>query len=206
MQQQLGEQREAIASFVEAGKNYLKADHLNRGMKSFEKGLNMAVSEMSPSSVGWYCFKNIAIDLLIIKHSEKAKEWINKGVEFFAKEYEVAVKRVNGYIRVCEEKTLKLCSFPKEDIEKIIKNKKTIERIEKKYQEIKRMGNVGKEKELTENIRRCSWAWLCLGLLYQKGPTTDEWRAKEAFENSSQYFSIIEDQYMISYIEKYTKA
>lgn len=199
-QKLINEQREAITSFIEAGRNYLKDGYLKGGMESFKKGLETAISEMSPSSVGWYCFKEVAVDSLITKYIENAKEWIEKGVEFFFQEYGIGVKRVQGYIRICEEKILRMNDFPMKDIKRIINNKETIKSIREKYKEIKEVADV--RREVFENMRRCGWAWLCLGLLYQKGPSTDEWKAKEAFENSIQYFSMVENHDMVSYIEK----
>jgi len=107
IQEKMGDRKGAILSYTEAGKNYLKANSVNLALNSFEQGLNVSISEaLPPSSIGYYCFNDVALNSLISGLGEywTIKEWIYKAAIYFAKEYEASISLIEDYIKRCEIK------------------------------------------------------------------------------------------------------
>jgi superfamily I DNA/RNA helicase len=192
MQERLGNRRDATSSYTEAGRNYLKAKSIDLALNSFEQGLNVAMSEiLPPSSVGYYCFKDVAVESLIPGLEAEAryeivKEWIDKAATYFAEEFQQSMPLIQDYIKTWESK-----------LEKIPKD----------------------SKERNEVLRKCGWTWLCLmstcqtalkqGVAFYEA----EKMMKEASEKSHDCFKKIvdkelDDREVISYIlenmKKYT--
>ena len=183
MQERMGDRRGAISSYTEAGKNYLKVNSVGLALNSFKQGENVAISEILPSSsVGYYCFKDVAVDSLIPGLGEEkyriVKEWMDKAATHFAKDYKPSVSLIEDYIKRCESK---LEEIPEDS------------------------------KERSEILRKCGWACLCLVSVCQtalkQGVTLYEAdkRMKEAYEKSRDCFKKIvdkeiDDKEVISYI------
>ena len=173
IQERMGNRRDAISSYTEAGKNYLKANSVDLALYSFEQGRNVTISEiLPPSSIGYYCFKDVLVDSLIPGLQEEGKywifkEWMDKATTHFAAEYKSSVLLIRDYI-------------------------KKLEGILAKIQE--------DSKEQSEILRKCGWAWFCLANLCQtalkQGVTLREpdKTIKEAYEKSRDYFRGIDDK------------
>jgi superfamily I DNA/RNA helicase len=183
IQERMGDRRDAISSYREAGKNYLKVDSIDLALKSFEQGLNVAIAEILPSSsIGYYCLKDVVLDSLIPGLKEEKywiiKEWINKAADHFAEEYKQSIPLIETHIQRFE---IMLEGLPKDTDER------------------------------NGIFRKCGWAWLCLAIVYQnvlrRGGTLYEAdkRIKQAYKKSRDCFKKItekevDDEEVISYI------
>ena len=188
-QEKLGNRREATSSYAEAGRNYLRAKSIDFAVNSFGQGLNVAISEvLSPSSVGYYCLKDVAVESLIPGLEAEArfeivKKWIDKAATYFVEEFQQSMLLIQDYIRNLKSK-----------LEKIPRD----------------------SKERDEILRKCGWTWLCLMSACQttlkKGVASYEAEKmmKEAYEESHDCFKKIADKELddreaISYILKNKK-
>lgn len=192
MQERIPDRRGAISSYAEAGKSYLKADSIDLALNLFQQGLNVAISEALPSSsIGYYCFKDIAVDSLIREleaetRYEIVKEWIDKAATYFARGFKQSVPLIQDYIKTYES---------------------TLEKMPKD------------SKERDEVLRNCGWAWLCLMSTCQIALKQDvafheaEKIMKEASEKSHDFFKRIVDKglddrqaisYLLENMKRYT--
>ena len=186
MQERIGDRRGAISSYVEAGKNYLKVNSVDLALNSFGQGQNVTISEaLPPSSIGYYCFKDVLADSLIPGLQEDGKywifkEWMERAATHFATEYKPSMSLIRDYIKKLESKLEKI----RED-----------------------------NKERSEILRKGGWAWLCLADMCQtaleQGVTLREpdKTMKEAYEKSRDCFRKIadreiDDEEVISFISR----
>lgn len=184
----LGLGREAISSYLEAGRCHMMHQMQKAAMDSFTRGYEMAQVEMSPSSIGWYCFREVTIDSLVPSNLDgEAKGWTTRAVDHFSVEYKKSISRLSEYTETLEKRLTRLKKeYESEESEDGRKN------INESIQEIRISGG---------------WTWLCLASLYRRGP--EEGSAPlghresmlQALAKSETYFKEVDKRSMVSYVK-----
>ncbi|MCK5290912.1 MAG: AAA family ATPase [Thermoplasmata archaeon] len=179
--------RDAISSFVEAGSNHMLHRMRKAAMDSFRRGYDLARAEMSPSSIGWYCFKEVVLDSLVPANLEdEAKTWTNMAVDHLYQEYERSVSRLKEHAEKLEGRHSKL------------------------GKELRAEESVEAKEEIKDKLLRTrlssGWTWLCLAILHQRGrdigtaPPGHGEHMIRAFDRSEELFEEVDRGSMISYV------
>ena len=187
-----GAGREALSSFVEAGRNYLKQNFVGAALTSFERALQVAGSEMTPPEIGWTCFKDVTIDSLVpAKLKDHGKMWIETAIGYLVEEYNQSVSRIESYMQ-----------SQNEEIERVIVDSEA----EKDEERKSTLGD--RKNELRTQI---GWILYGLGRLYQRGleegvaPVGHRQAMIDAYTSSIDSFKKTGNDYMVSTVEKMSK-
>jgi tetratricopeptide (TPR) repeat protein len=174
IQERAGDRKRAMASYVEAGREYLTGSSLDLALCSFDEGLSVAISEiLPPSTIGYYCLKDVTLDSLVTHTFEEnmryriLKEWTDKAANHFARDFKQSTLLIEELTRTYES----------------------------------RLREIGKgSQERREVLRKAGWAWLCLATLCQNALEQDaglfeaERMKDEAYEKSRNSFNGIADR------------
>ena len=208
LQDNIGMRRDAISSYIEAGKNYLRIDLLKSALTSFDKGKNIAYAEMTPTSVGWYCFKDVAIDFLVLKFEEKVKQWVENAVESFVQEYKQSVGRIEGLIKIYNEKLLRSITLSEKYDLKFIKDNNVIEFVKMNYKDMKSSLTKQQLNDIDEKAKVLGWSWLTLAILHQKAirtrvtPLGERKKMDTAFQMGIECFTSINENDLKLFVER----
>ncbi len=94
-----GETRKAFEDFHSAGKAFLEFDAEEDGAKAFHQARRLAEKTMSAPEVGWYMFKDVAIETYAPRGAPyPVCEWLDDAADFFAQNIEEAMQKLRAHL------------------------------------------------------------------------------------------------------------
>jgi len=94
----LGESLRAFETLHQAAVAYLEAEEEDRASQLFEDAVSRGSKIMSPTELGWYCYKEIAVEAYAKRGLYvQAFAWIERGSAHFAQDAETSLKRLEGH-------------------------------------------------------------------------------------------------------------